>query len=151
MLRKKKQTWHLFTYVYTFLPGKSAWRIIPWYVLGCPPTVKPSRTGKGNVHIWEMKRLYETSCSSEALYRPSVFGIHISFASKTKDKIITIIKQAAGKHRSLWFREIRLPNLLSLKYVIWKKIIAVFQSCFSTNAGCLISSSFTHLHGCCEI
>lgn len=92
--------------------------INPWDVLSYPPTVKPSRIGKGNMRNWKMKRLYETSCSSEDLYRPLVFGIHISFASKTKDKIITIIKQAAGKHRSLLFREIRLPSLLSLKYVL---------------------------------
>lgn len=62
------------------------------------------------------------------LCRPSVFGIHMTFASETKDEIITIIKQAAGKHRSLWFREIRLPSLLSLKYVIRNKIIAQFFS-----------------------
>lgn len=62
------------------------------------------------------------------LHRPLVFGIHMAFASETKDEIITIIKQAAGKHRNLWFREIRLLSLLSIKYVIWKKIIAQFFS-----------------------
>jgi len=32
---------------------------------------------------------------------PSMFVIHMTFASETKDEIVAIIKQAAGKHRNL--------------------------------------------------
>lgn len=78
--------------------------IIPWYVLSCPPIVKTSGIGKMSVHGWGMKRLYDSPCSSEhfdCADPAQVFGIHMTFASKTKNEIITIIKQAAGKHRSL--------------------------------------------------
>lgn len=101
-----------------------------------------------------MKRLCDSSCFYEYFdcCRPSLSGIHMTFASETKDEIVTIINQAAGKHRSLWFREIRLPSLLSLKYVIWKRIIASYSvMCFSINTGCLISSSFAHPHGHCNL
>ena len=75
-----------------------------------------------------------------------MFVIHMTFASETKDEIVAIIKQAAGKHRNLWFREIKLPSLLSLKYVIWKKITAQFFRHVFLHKHSV--QSHPHLHTC---
>lgn len=66
------------------------------------PELSPGEThgtGKMSVLGWGMKKLPASSCPSKRFDCAQVFGIHMTFASGTKDEIITIIKLTAGKHR----------------------------------------------------
>jgi len=63
------------------------------------PVVETHGIGKVSVLGWGMKKLLASSCTSKCFDCAQVFGIHMTFASGTKDEIITIIKLTAGKHR----------------------------------------------------